>query len=117
MPELYHQGMAYRFWTATGGLIGYLTKLLRQAVVNAVDKRTDQISLEDLSIAHHESMWDEPGGDIGLSPFDRNFGLELTTDTVQHALRIGTVINPIESTPRTNNRHRPKRASACLTRN
>jgi len=117
IPELYQEGMAYRFWTATGGLIGYLTKLLRKAVVNAVDARTDQISLEDLSIAYHESMWDEPGGDIGLSPFDRNFKLDLTTDTVQHALRIGTVINPIESTPRTNNRHRPKRASACLTRN
>ena len=109
--------MAYRFWIATGGLIGYLTKLLRQAVVNAVVKRTDEISLEDLSIALQESMWDEPSGDMGLSPFDRNFRLEPTTDTVQHALRIGTVINPIESTPRRNNRHRPKSASACLIRN
>lgn len=117
IPELYQEGMAYRFWTATGGLMGYLTKLLRKAVVNAVDTRTDQITLEDLSIAYHESMWDEPGGDMGLSPFDRNFRLELTCDTVQQALRIGTVLNPIESTPRTNNRHRPKRTSACLTRN
>lgn len=117
IPELYRDEMAYRFWTATGGLIGYLTKLLRKAVVNAVDARTDQISLEALSVAHYESMWDEPAGDIGLSPFDRNFSLELTGDTVQLALRVGTVVNPIESTPRTNNRHRPKRARPCLTRN
>ena len=117
IPELYQEGMAYRFWTATGGLIGYLTKLLRKAVCNAVDRERGEINLEDLLIAHRESMWDEPDGHTGLSPFDRNFRLELSTDIVQHALRIGTVINPIESTPRTNNRHRPKRASACLTRN
>ncbi len=117
IPELYQEGMAYRLWTATGGLIGYLTKLLRQAVVNAVDRKIDEISLQDLRIAHQESMLDEPGGDTGLSPFDRNFKLELSTDVVQNALRIGTVINPIEATPRTNNRHTRKRASAYLTLN
>jgi hypothetical protein len=117
IPEFHQEGMAYRFWVATGGLIGYLTKLLRKAVCNAVDRERGEINLEDLLIAHRESMWDEPGGDRGLSPFDRNFRLELSSDIVQHALRIGTVINPIESTPRRNNRHRPKSASTCLTRN
>jgi len=117
IPELYQEGMAYRFWTATGGLIGYLTKFLRKAVVNAVDRKTDVINLEDLRIAHQEAMWDEPGGDTGLSPFDRKFRLELNTDIVQHALQIGTVKIPIESTPRTNNRLKQKSGSACLTRN
>lgn len=116
IPEFHHEGMAYRFWLATGGLIGYLTKLLRKAVCNAVDRETDEINLEDLSIAHQESMWNEPGAE-GLLPFDRSFKLELSNDVVQQALRIGTVINPIESTPRTNNRRRSKCASACLIRN
>lgn len=117
IPELYQEGMAYRFWTATGGLIGYLTKLLRKAVVNAVDRKTDEISIEDLRIAHQESMWDEFGGDTSMSPFDRNFRLELTTDAVQQALQIGTVTKPIELTPRASNRNRSKRGSACLIRN
>jgi hypothetical protein len=116
IPKFHHEGMAYRFWVATGGLIGYLTKLLRKAVCNAVDRKTNEINLEDLSIAHQESMWNEPGAE-GLLPFDRSFKLELSNDVVQKALRIGTVINPIESTPRTNNRRRSKCASALLIRN
>ncbi|MGB9235819.1 MAG: TniB family NTP-binding protein [Terriglobales bacterium] len=117
IPEFHNERMAYRFWVATGGLIGYLTKLLRKAVWNAVDRNRKEITLEDLHVAHRESMWDEPGVEIALSPFDRNFKLETSTDVVQQVLRIGTVVNPIESTPRITHRHRPKRASACLTRN
>jgi hypothetical protein len=116
IPEFHNEGMAYRFWVATGGLIGYLTKLLRKAVCNAVDRKTDEINLEDLSIAHQESMWNEPDAE-GLLPFDRSFKLELSNDVVQQALRIGTPINSIESTPRPNNRRKPKCTSACLTRN
>lgn len=116
IPTFYNDGMAFRFWVATGGLIGYLTKLLRKAVCNAVDANLGEITLEHLCIAHRESMWDEPGADRVLSPFDRNFKPEFSTDVEQQVLRIGTVLNPIEPTPRSYPR-KPRTASACLTRN
>jgi hypothetical protein len=41
--------------------MGYLTKLLKQAICNAVTGRATDISVDDLNEAHEQCMWDEPG--------------------------------------------------------
>jgi hypothetical protein len=49
--------MAFRFWQAMGGLMGYLARLLRQVERHALSERRMSISLKDLHTAHMDSIW------------------------------------------------------------
>lgn len=73
IPELDSPEMAFRCYCGTGGLVGYLTKFLRQAVWNALDAGTKTISLEHLAHAHKESVWGRDGLKDIVSPFARGF--------------------------------------------
>jgi len=89
IPDLFQDEMAFRFYCATGGLIGYLTKLLRQAVWDAVDAQRTSITLSDLAIAYEESIW--RGGDVdkGQNPFSREFKSVPTIDLLSKVSQIG----------------------------
>ncbi|UCV07005.1 TniB family NTP-binding protein [Dechloromonas denitrificans] len=79
-PKLDAPEIIFRFYCATGGLIGYLTKLLKQATWDALDAGRNTIGLPDLSIAHNKAL---VKGNIllqnGFAPFDKDFhfGLEI----------------------------------------
>lgn len=53
----FSEDMAFRFYCATGGLIGYVGNLLSQAERNAIYRHQDSISLADLHTAHMEAVW------------------------------------------------------------
>lgn len=89
MPNLASPEMAFRCWYATGGLIGLLAKILRQAVWNAVDARVRTIDLEGLRAAHELAAWDELGERPGPSPFARSFSVEPSAEKIAQALRLG----------------------------
>lgn len=93
LPELDSDPVAFRFWCATGGLIGYLTKVLRQAIRNAVAKKSGHVTLADLDVAHRECTWHELGTNVILRPFSPDFRLEATTDVVTQVLQIGSEAN------------------------
>jgi len=57
LPVLDGDEMAFRCYCGTGGLIGYLSKFLRQMVWNALDANKRSISLQELEKAHNESVW------------------------------------------------------------
>lgn len=113
IPEFHADPMALRFYYGTGGLIGYLAKLLRQCVRNAVSGRTRRIGLEELAIAHKESMWLDGTGGV-LRAFDRDFTPEPTSGFLEEAARVGTVVTPFRSTPRPTSRISMRSANACL---
>jgi Bacterial TniB protein len=94
LPEFESAPMAFRFWCATGGLIGYLTKLLRHCIRNAVARKSDRVTLADLAVAHRQCMWQEPGRDAIRRPFDPDFRLEDSSDVVTQVLRIGSEVTP-----------------------
>jgi hypothetical protein len=94
LPKLDSSPMAFRFWCATGGLIGYLTKLLRRAISNAVAKKSGHVTLTDLDVAHRECTWHELGTNVILRPFNPDFRLEPTSDVVTKVLRIGCEATP-----------------------
>jgi hypothetical protein len=89
LPELDSENMAFRFYCATGGLIGYLTKTLRQVVWDALDNGRRVIALKDLELAHKKAVWEKDGLAEIASPFDRAFSLEATQDCVATVQRIG----------------------------
>ncbi len=90
VPTLHSDTMAFRFYLATGGLIGYLSKMLRQALRIADEENRKTISLEDLHVAHMQSIW---SSDViqGLpKPFKTGFNLVETGAVLDIVRKIGT---------------------------
>jgi Bacterial TniB protein len=110
LPELDSDPVAFRFWCATGGLIGYLTKLIRRTVCNAVAKKSDRVTLTDLSVAHRECMWHELGSEAIRRPFDPDFKLEATSDVLTQVLRVGSEVTLPKSARHIDRRKSSRRA-------
>ena len=91
VPVLHSDEMAFRFFLATGGLMGYLSKLLRTTLRDAADRKRTSITLEDLNISHSRAMWFDPTVVEQLKPFERGFRPEATVDALNRASRIGTI--------------------------
>ncbi|WP_300661112.1 TniB family NTP-binding protein [Hydrogenophaga sp.] len=89
MPALDSDELAFRCYTGTGGLMGYLTKFLRQAVWNALDEGRRTISLDDLATAHDEAVWTASGILDIKSPFTRGLRLAPTEDLLARIELIG----------------------------
>lgn len=90
LPGLDSLDMAFRCYCGTGGLIGYLTKFLRQAVWNAIDNKRRSITLEDLALAHDEAVWSKEGFANVASPFNRNFDPQPSEELLKKVHHIGT---------------------------
>lgn len=89
MPALDSDEMAFRMYMGTGGLMGYLTKFLRQAVWNAIDDDRKTISLEDLITAHEDSVWSANGLVDVKSPLSRDLVVSPTEDLLARIKQIG----------------------------
>ena len=104
-PQLSSPEIVFRFYCATGGLIGYLTKLLKQATWNALDVDSRAIGLQELSVAHHEALIkEEPALQPGLDPFRNDFECQ-DTEEMMHLLR--TIVTAAEEVPI------PRQTSGC----
>jgi len=115
VPELDCDEMAFRIYCATGGLMGYLTKLLRQAVWNAVDEERGSISLADLARAHEDALWSPAVLPNLPRPFDGGFNLGPSEDLLQKIRRLGTPTEPVQETvPRNLPRARSPRIGEVL---
>lgn len=89
LPRLHSDEMAFRFWCATGGLIGYLTKLLRQLVWNACDQQLKKISLADLHEANEDAIWSLDEAARAVNPFSAGFSCQPTQDMIGFSMGIG----------------------------
>lgn len=95
LPCLTEDEMAFRFYCGTGGLIGYLSKFLRQAVWNAIDSNSSSIDLATLLHAHAQTVWTK-GGLTGVpSPFDKRFSTAVNDDLLARVMTIGTPADEI----------------------
>lgn len=90
LPRLNSDEMAFRFYCATGGLMGYLAKILRQAVWNALDADTHRITLEDLARAYQESVYKDEKASYLPKAFDRGFILLTSEELHVRVSKIGT---------------------------
>lgn len=87
-PDLTSDEMAFRFYCATGGLIGYLAKILHQACLNAQVGNKLSITLEDLAKAYEEAIWIDELAPM-MNPFWPEFETEPTPYLLEAALQIG----------------------------
>lgn len=113
LPALDGDELALRMFCATGGLIGYLTKTLRQAVWDAVDHNRTVITLKDLEVAHAQAVWAHENV-LGLRPpFDLSWTAEATPDLVTRTQRIGAAV--VHSEGKRSGRGTAPTASSVLT--
>lgn len=98
LPDLTSYEMAFRFYCATGGLIGYLAKILHQACLNAQVANKLSITLEDLAKAYEESVWVDELAPI-INPFWPEFETEPSAYYLEAAQQIG-IASPEPIKPR-----------------
>ena len=90
LPALNSDEMAFRFYCATGGLIGYLAKILRQVVWNAIFSDSKLITLEDIKAAYEESVYaDESKKKDMPRAFDKGFTTLVSADLLNRVKEIG----------------------------
>ncbi len=89
VPDFTSDEMAFAFYGATGGLMGFLLKLLRQSAYNASQENKRQITVQDLDRAHEESIW--KGSTEAPRPFGKDFLGEQNADLLKRIAQIGTV--------------------------
>jgi hypothetical protein len=95
IPALDSHDMAFRVYCATGGLMGYVSSLMRQVVCNATIANARCIKLEDLAIAHEESIWQSIGSHKLPKPFARGFVPDpRNAALIQLVQQIGVAVNP-----------------------
>lgn len=90
LPCLNNQNMAFRFYCATGGLFGYLVKILNSAVVEAIEQKTSMITLGDLAAAHLESTFNKEFISAEIAPFLPDFNVQPTIKILQKVSQIGS---------------------------
>lgn len=90
-PRLDAEEVVFRFYCATGGLIGYLTKLLKQATWDALDAGRRTIGLADLSVAHQKALVKgDPVLRHGFDPFEKEFNCDPGQEVMALVRKIGT---------------------------
>jgi Bacterial TniB protein. len=88
LPALDSNDMAFRCYCATGGLIGYLTKFLRQVVWNALDNASRVISIDDLAKAHEQAICKDRGN-YNFGPFDSHSQLAANAELMASVMALG----------------------------
>lgn len=108
-PDLASTDMAFRFYCATGGLMGYLIKLLKQATANVLDKGSVDIDLKALQQAYADAI--NPSSPISpnFNPFSLTLSTEPSSALITLAKKIGT---KVEETPPPRRTKAPKATSA-----
>jgi hypothetical protein len=90
LPALDSDEMAFRFYCASGGLIGYVVKILRQAVWNAMDSGSTVITLQNLACAYRESIYKDEKAFALQNPFDEALTLQPSEELLCRTRMIGT---------------------------
>lgn len=90
LPDLTNADLSFRIYCGTGGLIGYLTKFLRQLVWNCLDAGHRAITLGEMALAHHQAIRKtEKHIELG-NPFESSTALQPTTQVLSQVNLIGT---------------------------
>jgi hypothetical protein len=105
-PALESEEMAFRFYCASGGLVGYIAKILRKAIWDAISQKRKVITLENLASAFAESVWQNPSLTV-MNPFSDKF----ESNASQYLLKLARGIGTAEAEDEIPYRGRPRMAS------
>lgn len=98
--DLGEREMAFRCYCATGGLMGYLTKLLTEVVREASEDGRKKITLAHLQAAHEAATWLTSKVQFVKNPFDPKFSTSPSDELLQKVKLIGTEDDAAPPRPR-----------------
>ena len=98
--DLGERDMAFRCYCATGGLMGYLTKLLTEVVREASEDGRKKITLAHLHDAHEVATWLTSKVQLVKNPFDPKFSTSPSDELLQKVKLIGTEDDAAPPRPR-----------------
>lgn len=88
LPDFGDEDWGFRWYCATGGLVGYIAKIFKEILDNAEEENATVITMNDLHIAHETTFKKEDS--IGtLWPFTSEFNPVPTEDTLYQAWSVG----------------------------
>ena len=96
-PDLASDEMAFRFYCATGGLVGYIAKILRQAIWDALFNNRTVVDLSHLAEAYDEAVWQRSSFD-SINPFSPAFNPVVTPQLLEYANSVG-IAEPEDDMP------------------
>jgi len=99
LPALQSDEMAFRMWCATGGLMGYVTKLLRTVVWDAVDRDCRSLTLDKFQAAYAASVWTATEVPVIGQPFEAGFSVVPSPELINRVLTIGVRHDPSDNSP------------------
>lgn len=88
-PKMDTDEIAFRFYCASGGLIGYLIKILREAVWKALANLRRSINLAELESAFNSAVVKHTTVPPEFNPFGKLFRSDPTEKTIDLAMSIG----------------------------
>lgn len=86
MPEFGDEEAGFRWYVASGGLIGYVHKIFRSALDQACKDNRSRVGWEDIATAHQAAVFYR-GPQV--RPFDRSFDVADIASGTAHAQRVG----------------------------
>lgn len=111
LPRLDSEEMAFRFYIATGGLMGYLAKILRQVTWNALDAEDPTIGLADLSKAFRSAVLAKESS-VMVDPFLPEFDSTPPESLMAQARALGVADPEQDDKPRRRRQKRKTELSA-----
>lgn len=87
LPDLTSDEMAFRFYSASGGLIGRVANIFTQLIRDLAKNDKNQVTLDDLNEAAKEACFDMPFGID--NPFSRDFDVKPTLELTRRIMEIG----------------------------
>ena len=96
---------AFRIYCGTGGLIGYISKLLRAVVRDAVSSGRTVITYQDFATAYSNSTWETGNGLASSTIFNLSVNLTPIAPILSGAAQVGTPVAPV---PRKRGRRQPR---------
>lgn len=96
LPAIGNENIAFRFFCASGGLIGYVVKILKQAVWDAIEEDRTEITMRHLEEAFSKAIWLE-GVSVAYNPFASSFDPTPTKALMDQVARIGLSAADLES--------------------
>jgi hypothetical protein len=94
LPDLPSDDLEFRLYLASGGLIGYLVKLLRRAQRNCAERGGKAITLKALHEAHMQAIWFAHRNPDLPQPFAPTFKVSPNSEMLKQVSTIGTPPEP-----------------------
>jgi hypothetical protein len=96
LPAIGNENIAFRFFCASGGLIGYVVKILKQAVWDAIEGDRTEITMRHLEEAFSKAIWLE-NVSVAYNPFASSFDPTPTKALMDQVARVGLSASDLES--------------------